>query len=140
MERSVKVGNVEVVLPNGAEAPLPAPAVIVAEKPEEAPELEPQTYIFRTSDPFQYSIDQAKAVASISAAHKPWVRKTWFVLFVVCPILVAQVMALFALLNQYPHELDWTGFLVIEIAFLPILAVYISIWRRKVIKVQKTVH
>ena len=132
MTQRIKVGNVYVEMPGGGpQADFLAPSKpLVAEKPETPEPLDETPYIYRPSDPFQSSIDQAHAVASISTEHKPWVRKTWFVMFIVGPLVWAEFVALAVTLNEGFAE-GWRAFLVMNLVIFPVWFIYYSIWRRK---------
>jgi hypothetical protein len=127
MDQHIKVGNVDVVLPKGLE--LANTPKIVAEKPDTSQATAPQEYIFRTSDAFQYHVDQAKAVSNISSRHKPWVKRTWFVLFVVFPVIAFEALSIGILLGDGTP--NWEGFLLMNAVGLPFVAIYMAIWRRK---------
>lgn len=110
-----------------------------AEKPEVPDELEEHQYIYRPNDPFQFQIDQARAMASIGSSHVPWVRKAWFLLFIIWP--PAQV-ALQSILSVVQSNTDqhWSTFGSLFIrTFTPILPIWLLclyVWHRK-IKSQK---
>jgi hypothetical protein len=132
MTQRIKVGNVYFELPEGTEHVLDPAAqrIIKAEKPETPEPLEEQTYIYRPNDPFQSAIDEARAIASIGSAHKPWVRKTWFVLFVLGPLSYLVFFALAAAqhLSGWPLLRSVLGGIGL---MMPMWLIYFSIWRRK---------
>ncbi len=133
MTQQLKVGDAFLELPAGSEvafSPALDAARITAEKPETPEPLEDKPYIYRPNDPFQAQIDEARAIASIDASHKPWVKKTWFVLFVIGPLVYAQLLALSLTLE----ESGWEWFMLYlgaNTIILPLWLVYYSIWRRK---------
>lgn len=95
-----------------------------------APREEPQ-YIYQPNDPFRSGIDEAHAVASISAAHRPWVRTTWFILFIIGPLVYVELFALATALRETGAE-AWKTFFVLNVVLFPTWLIYFSIWRRKV--------
>lgn len=133
MNQRIKVGNVYVELPEGGATPLDLAAgarPLTAEKPDTPEPLEEPQYIYRPNDPFQSSIDEARAIASIRSSHQPWVKKTWFVLFVLGPLVCGELYAL-ALATSTPGSDAWRVFLGANAIVLPVWLVYFSIWRRK---------
>lgn len=134
MNQRIKVGKVYLEIQQAGSAPIdafPGRLPIKAEKPEMPEPLEEPQYIYRPSDPFQSPIDEARAIASIGPSHKPWVRKTWFVLFVIGPLVYAELKALAAALRVDETE-RWSAFLGINALILPLWGIYFAIWRRKV--------
>ncbi len=133
MTQRLKIDKVYLELPAGSEAAFPsAPdaTCITAEKPETPEPLEDTPYIYRPNDPFQVQIDEARMVASIDSSHKPWVKKTWFVLFVIGPLVYAQLLALS--LTSQASGWEWLKrFIGANAVILPIWLLYYSIWRRK---------
>lgn len=132
MVQRVKIGKVYLEMPEGA---TPIQAVpkwqpVKAEKPEDPEPLEEQQYIFRPNDPFRSSIDQARAIASINSSHKPWVKRAWFLLFIVGPLVYAELHALASALHE--HVSAWQAFLGSNALIIPLWLVYVFIWRRKV--------
>ena len=104
---------------------------IKAEKPETPEPLEEPSYIYRTADPFRYAIDEARAVASISRAHPRWVRRAWFALFVILPVLTATlwIASLFSGPQAEALALEEVAGLCVAIA---VWGMYLSIWFRRV--------
>lgn len=135
MAQRIKVGTVYLEVQEGAFAPLRDPInaeqTLKAEKPETPEPLEDAQYIYRPNDPFQSSIDEARAIASITSSHKPWVRKAWFLIFVVGPLIYAELFALSLVLKNFTSSL-WVTFAEANAFIIPIWLMYYSIWRRKV--------
>lgn len=133
MTHRFKVGNVYLELPEGSTTSFSANPKVQptkSEQPETPEPLEEPQYIYRPNDPFQASIDEARAISSIRSSHSPWVRKTWFALFVIGPLVYAQLFAL--ALAQ--HETGWgwiKAFAGANVFIMPIWLIYFSIWRRK---------
>lgn len=133
MNQRIKVGNVYVELRDGGGTSLDLTASarpLKAEKPDTPEPLEEPQYIYRPNDPFQASIDEARAIASIQSSHQPWVKKTWFVLFVLGPLVLGELYAL-ALAGRASADDAWKAFLGANAIVLPVWLVYFSIWRRK---------
>ncbi|MBK8338304.1 MAG: hypothetical protein IPL03_17815 [Sterolibacteriaceae bacterium] len=133
MVQRIKVGEVYLELPQGAESSLqlvPTNRVTKAEKPEEPEQLEEQQYIYRPNDPFGASIDEAHAIASIGTSHKPWVKKTWFLIFIVGPLFYGEFFALSQVI--FNPTFPWQSFLGANAFIIPLWLIYFSIWRRKV--------
>lgn len=134
MTSSIKVGNVIVEMPKGYSENIslhPEQKPIKAEKSDTPEPLETQPYIYRPNDPFQASIDEAHAIASITAQHQPWVKKTWFILFVIGPLLSIELGILASILTK-PDANRWTTFLTAHAPIIPFWFLYYMIWRRKV--------
>lgn len=134
MIQRVKVGNVYVDLPKGSSTTIelaPADRPVKAEKPEVPEALEEQQYIYRPNDPFRSYIDEARAIGSIRASHKPWIKKAWFIIFLVGPLAYAELGALSSALNDKYSE-PWQAFIGANLFILPIWLTFYSIWRRKV--------
>ena len=104
---------------------------VIADKPETPEPLEEPQYIYQPNDPFRSSIDEAHAIASINTSHRPWVRITWFILFVIGPLVYAELFALATALRQTSTE-AWKTFVVVNVVAFPAWLLYFSIWRRKV--------
>ncbi|HWU84076.1 MAG TPA: hypothetical protein VN028_01935 [Rhodocyclaceae bacterium] len=140
MSQRAKVGNVYVELPKGIETATPlAPKAgkLLPEKPEEPEPLEEPQYIYRPNDPFRAAIDEARAVASITSAHKPWVKAAWFAIFVMGPLLYIELYALSSALGETGLQ-AWRVFFTINLTFFPVWLLYLAIWRRKVRRKQRT--
>lgn len=68
--------------------------------------------------------------ASINTSHQSWVKKTWFILFVIGPLIYAELFALALIVNG--HEVNpWRAFLSSNAVILPMWLVYYTIWRKK---------
>lgn len=133
MVQRVQVGNVYVEIQGGESSPIqvaPKLPPIKAEKPEEPEPLEEPQYIYRPNDPFRASIDEARAIASITASHKPWVKKTWFVIFIIGPLVYAELYGLSQALNSESNPV--LAFLGANALIIPLWLLYYLIWRRKV--------
>jgi hypothetical protein len=140
MTQRIKIGNVYVEVPEGtaASAKLDAPPHSYEATKSDTPEpMEEQPYLYQPNDPFRASLDQAHAVTSIDSSHKPWVRKTWFALFVVGPLFYAQAFA-FAIAYHGDRSKSLWVFLAINAFILPIWLIYFTIWRRNVRRHAKT--
>lgn len=136
MNQRIKVGDVYLQIPEGSGAGIdlaPKAMAVKAEKPETPEPLEEPQYIYRPNDPFQASIDEARAIASIGTSHKPWVKKTWFVIFIIGPLVYGELYALSLALREQGPE-SWQAFVGANALILPVWLVYYSIWRRKVKK------
>jgi hypothetical protein len=134
MNQRVKVGNVYVQLPKGMETTIqlvPKTGKLLPEKPDQPEPLEEPQYVYRPNDPFRAAIDEARAVASITSSHKPWVKVAWFVIFVIGPIFYVELYALSVALRESGHE-AWKVFFTTNVVFAPLWLIYFSIWRRKV--------
>lgn len=131
MSRPAKFGNVYLALPESTTVePVPPRGIVKAEKPQTPEELEEQPYIYRPSDPFQSAIDEAHAISSIKTNHKPWVKRTWFFLFVIGPLIYGELYALSLSMNQTGNEAI-KSFLGANLLIIPIWLIYFAIWRRK---------
>lgn len=131
MSQRYKAGDFYLEVPAGSAISAdPAAAQKKAEKPETPEPLEEPQYIYRPNDPFQSSIDEARAITSISHSHQPWVKKTWYVLFVIGPLVYAELFALSVFLGD-GGEYDAGRFVLINMLVLPVWSVYYMIWRKK---------
>ena len=132
MGEKIRVGRVYLELPEdfiyGGNL-AGTPPQIRAEKPETPEPLENPVEIYRPNDPFQYEIDQARAVASINSTHKPWVRTTWFVLFILGPSALFVLFGYSMIANQSTHS--WGDFVVALVIFLLVFPPFLSIWYRR---------
>jgi hypothetical protein len=136
MKQRIKVGDVYLELSEKTSAtikPNPEPQTLKAERPEISELAEQPQYIYRPNDPFFSEIDSAHAIASINTSHKPWVKRTWFILFVIGPLVIAQF---FALAHSLRHDISesWQIFLLANGIIMPIWFLYYGIWRRKMRK------
>jgi hypothetical protein len=136
MNQRIKIGNVYVDIPEGTATSARfglEPQSLVATKSDTPEPLEEQPYLYQPNDPFRSSLDQVRAVTSISSSHKPWVRKTWFVVFVVVPILFIELFAFaIAYLGDGNKAKALGAFVAINLFTLPICFFYLTVWRRKV--------
>ncbi|UCV27191.1 hypothetical protein [Ferribacterium limneticum] len=133
MVKRMKVGNVYLEIPEGTASHIqvsPARQPVRAEKPEEPEPLEEPQYIYRPNDPFRASIDEAHAIASISSTQKPWVKKAWFIIFIIGPLLYGELHALSLAIADSASP--WLAFLRANALVLPLWLIYFFIWRRKV--------
>ncbi|MFZ6731745.1 hypothetical protein ACO0LG_07470 [Undibacterium sp. Ji42W] len=127
-----KVGDFYLELPKGSAISAdPAAATVKADKPETPVPLEEAQYVYRPNDPFQASIDEARAIASISSSQKSWVKKTWFALFVVGPLVYAELIAIGLSINGDVSS-PGLAFLISNALIMPVWLIYYTIWRRKV--------
>jgi hypothetical protein len=134
MNQRIKIGDVYVEIPEGVSTSRTLgsdPQSLVASKADTPEPMEEQPYVYQPNDPFRHSLDQARAVTSISRSHKPWVQKTWFVLFVIGPLFYAQFFA-FATASYGDGLKGLWAFLTINAFIVPIWLIYFSIWRRNV--------
>lgn len=136
MGSKIKIGDIVFEVPAGSSASAP-PAEDSpppqASKPDTPEPLEETPYVYRPNDAFQSAVDEARAIASISSAQKPWVIKTWFILFVLGPLVYGQLFAL--ALAQHEHGWTWARTIAgVNLAILPLWSIYCGIWRRKVKK------
>lgn len=136
MGSKIKIGEVVFEVPEGSSASVspegntPPPQ---ASKPDTPEALEETPYVYRPNDAFQSAVDEARAIASISSEQKPWVIKTWFVLFVMGPLVYGQLFAL--ALAQHEHGWTWIRTVAgVNLLILPLWSIYYGIWRRKVNK------
>jgi len=136
MNSKIKIGGVVFEVPAGSSASEQAQddsRQRIASKPETPEALEETPYIYRPNDGFQSAVDEARAIASISSDQKPWVIKTWFILFVIGPLVYGQLFAL--ALAQHRHGWDWVRAIAgANVLILPIWTLYYNIWRRRVKK------
>jgi hypothetical protein len=123
----MKVGEVFLELP----ATIAPAQQVKAEKPEAPEALEEQPYIYRPNDPFQSAVDEARAIASIGPSQKPWVKKTWFVLFVYGPLVYAEIQVLMIALSMAEGS-RLERFLLLNAVFLPVWLVYRNICKKRV--------
>ncbi len=139
MNQNIKIGNVVFKLQNenaptielGPNELAPKSQPVNTERPEMPEPLEEPQYIYRPNDAFQSSIDEAHAIASISASHRPWVKTTWFILFVIGPLVYAELFALATALRDSGTD-AWKTFFLVNVVISPMWLIYLSIWRRKV--------
>ncbi|MYN01298.1 hypothetical protein GTP41_04205 [Pseudoduganella sp. DS3] len=133
MSSKIEIGNIVFEVPEGSSASHSRNSGPEASKPETPEPLEETPYIYRPNDAFQSAVDEARAIASITSGHKPWVLKTWFVLFVIGPLVYAQLFAL--ALAQHKYGWDWMRTVAgANLFILPIWSIYYGIWRRRVKK------
>jgi hypothetical protein len=125
----INLGNAyaELPMPEGSELGT-SPQHLLAHQPDEPEPLEEQPYIFRPNDPFRSYIDEARATGSISAAHKPWVRKAWFAIFVAGPVLYALALAFIVSLHEGSGA---QVYLSVALPLTPFWVIYVAIWWRK---------
>jgi hypothetical protein len=101
---------------------------LVTEKSDWPEPLEPKPYIFRPNDPFQSSIDRIEAAGSLSTTHKPWVKKAWLYVFIVCPLIF---MELFTLALTFKANSGWQGFAFMHLIMLVYGLLSYSVWLNK---------
>lgn len=133
MVQREKIGNVYLEIPESITKTIqavPKQQPLKADKPDEPEPLEEPQYIFRPNDPFRAPIDEARAIASITSSHKPWVKRAWFLIFIVGPLLYAELYALSLVLGEAVSP--WKAFFVENAFIMPFWLVFFFIWRRKV--------
>lgn len=101
---------------------------LIAEKSDTPEPLEPKLYIYRPNDIFQSSIDRIEAAGSLSTTHKPWVKKAWLCIFVICPLIF---MELFTLALMLTANGGWLGFVLMHLIVLAYGVLSYSIWLNK---------
>jgi hypothetical protein len=127
MDKRIKVGDVYLQLAQ----PVSVFEKVEASKPETPEALEQQAYIYRPNDPFQSSIDEARAIASIGPSQKPWVKKAWFYLFVIGPLVYTETYVLImAFDGAVTNRLGF--FLLANLIILPVWLLYYSIVKPKI--------
>lgn len=134
MGQRLRIGNVVLEVSANSLTELsetPTNRELKAEKPDMPEPLEETAYIYRPNDPFRAQIDEARAIGSISATHKPWVKRSWFVLFIIGPLVYAELSALAESLNDETGQ-PWMWFLGRNLLILPIWFLLYSIWRNRV--------
>lgn len=133
MVQRMKVGNVYVDVPDGSAGPNRIgdnPQTLEAEKPETPEKFENEPYLYQPNDPLRHGIDQVQAISSISAEHKPWVRKTFFIFFVVVPFVFIELGA-FTMVKMLPKG-GWSTVLLWNVCLIPFWLFYYIVWRRNV--------
>jgi len=130
MPKTMKIGGMDVVLPD--DSPLGAAGsdeVVTrfrAEKPEEPEKLESPQYVYRPNDPFQSNVDRTVALGNVQST-KPWVKKAFLFAFLIFPFAIAEITAINALFFAPAGEkLD--GFLQYNGIGLLLCAPYLFIW------------
>lgn len=132
MSSKIKVGNVYLEIPDTTITTItstPDARSVKVEKSDVPEPLEVPQYIYRPNDPFQSGIDEARAISSIHTSHKPWVKTTWFILFVMGPLVVIELMAIRMALD--PGINAARGFLSVNAGLLPVWICYYLIWRKR---------
>ena len=130
MSRTIKVGGIEVVLPD--DSPLEtsvgvsSPAELQADKPDKPEDIQSAPYLYRPNDPFQGPIDRVVALGNVQDA-KPWVRKAFLWVFLIIPFSVVQILAVGALFVM-PEGEKLRQFLTINMMGLFAYAPYVAIW------------
>lgn len=145
MNQNIKIGNVVFMLQNenaptielGSNELAPKSQPVNTERPETPQPLEEPQYIYQPNDPFRSSIDEAHAIASIRASHRPWVKTTWFILFIIGPLVYAELFALATALRDRGTD-AWKTFFIVNVVIFPIWLIYFSIWRRKIRRTAKS--
>lgn len=137
MPRTIKIGGMDVVLPDDsplASSPAGETAPeFVAEKPEEPEKLESPQYVYRPNDPFQSSVDRVVALGNVQNT-KPWVKKAFLVMFLIFPFSIMEITAINALIFE-PEGEKLRNFLMYNaigmIACGPYLLIWIATSRKK---------
>jgi len=101
-------------------------------QPDENQDISNSVYIYKPYDPFQYAIDQERALTNISEHHKPWVRRTWFIINIALPYVAAYVFTIFYVTDLLKPELKEPFFLFLWwILVIVGTTPYIIIWNKK---------
>lgn len=129
MPKTMKIGGVEVVLPD--DNPLEAAGnetvtPFQAEKPEEPEKLDSPKYVYRPNDPFQSSVDRVVALGNVQTT-KPWVKKAFLILFLILPFSIMEITAINALVFEPPDN-KLRSFLQYNAIGLLVCAPYLFIW------------
>ena len=90
---------------------------------------EEQAFIYQLNDPFLSLIGQAQAIGSISNNHKPWVKKTWIIVFLIFPLI-----KLGGVLLTTDRHVSAENIMVTLLASLFYWYIYYAIWQNKVAK------
>lgn len=101
---------------------------LITEKSDTPEPLEPKPYIYRPNDPFQSAIDGIEAAGSLSTTHKPWVKRAWLYIFVICPLIS---MELFAPALKFKGNGEWPGFVLMHLIMLAYGLLSSSMWLNK---------
>jgi hypothetical protein len=131
MSQRIKAGNFYLDIPTDGTSLDNHPGAakrLTTEKPDTPEPLEPKPYIYRPNDPFQSSIDRIEAIGSLSATHKPWVKKAWLYIFVIFPLISVE---LYALALKFTANGGWQGFLLMHSIMLAYGLLSYSMWLNK---------
>jgi len=88
--------------------------------------------IYKPYDPLQYAIDAERATTNISEHHKPWVKRTWFIINIALPYVAAYVFTIFYVTDLLESNLRrpillFFWWIVVIVGTTP----YIIIWNKK---------
>lgn len=131
MNQRIKAGNFYLDVPTATSSLANHPNAekpLIMEKSDTPEPLEAKPYIYRPNDPFQSSIDRIEAAGSLSATHKPWVKKAWLYVFVICPLIF---MELFTLALKFNANGGWKGFVLMHLIIVSYGLMSYSIWLNK---------
>jgi hypothetical protein len=130
MSKTIKVGGMEIVLPD--DSPLEAgagdapSAELQADKPDKPEELKEGPYVYRPNDPFQGPIDRVVALGNVQDT-KPWVKKAFVIMFLILPASIMEITAINALIFEPPGE-KFGKFATYNMIGLIACAPYLLVW------------
>jgi len=132
MDKIVKIGDIYVSFPegttditfnNGEEKEHHHESVSLIEHYEESP------ISYDTSIPPQHQFAEVNAETNISKIEKSWVRKSYFLLFIVFPsVIYIYFLIYFLFLNKEGSDLGMVIFFTF--IFVPIIGFYLLLWNK----------
>jgi hypothetical protein len=95
MTKTIKMGNIYVEVPDESYL-LDSDAKKDSDfiKPEEPEALLEEVKVYKPNDPFHSTVDRWEALGNIEKANKPWIKKGYFIFFIVLPFILFELMAL----------------------------------------------
>ncbi len=91
-----------------------------------------QEYIYKPYDPGQSPVDRARATTNINNHDKSWVKKAWFIIFVIGPLAALGFIAFIMILSNEPLSGIIILLSVLSIIVFPFWLIHYLIWRRNI--------
>jgi len=131
MAKTIKMGNIYVEVPDESYL-LDSDAKQNSDfiKPEEPEALLEEVRVYKPNDPFQSTVDRWEALGNLEKVDKPWIKKGYFIFFIVFPFILFQLMAVALFLGANSISNGIKGFLFINIIWLLLLMPALKVWGR----------
>ena len=136
MPKTIKVGGLIVEVPDDSPL-LSSPQrenqpKVVAERPAETLDPDPiaEVRIFQPNDPYRAAIDRVEMLGNLEKVEKPWVKRTFFVFFLLLPLSMGELAAFAALKNEPDPTVGWKLFFFLNFFTALLCTPYFFIWRR----------
>jgi hypothetical protein len=130
VQKPIKIGNISVLIPEGT-TDVSLERTIESTACHETPNMvessEEIPTVYSTVTPLQYQIAAVNAETNIGHVKKPWVRKTYFLLFIIFPFFTLLCFWLRFLFFS-GGESEWGLLIFFTLIFVPTIGFYLYQW------------